>query len=184
VLAGYLFEIKLDQNVDQNAFGTAIEECYSKTFSNIYANILLEEVTFAGGSEHVPPAKTTIIRNQMNNAVDPLIHLDVEASNNYYFSGLSFTGSARSEEKSNPQAISLCLMKKNSGGIWEINNEEKLPNIQHGQEDDSIVFHAAKADTINVTSLLASTIKIDEGDGGQRPVPKIVFDGTRLKLTI
>lgn len=143
VLAGYLFNIKLDYGyTTPDAFGALLESGnYLGTSDSIYATIKLAKVKFFSGTTTVPEAATEILRDQVLNdepatCLDFLVNgADKERADSYYFSGLSFS----SEDLNNPETgiISLQILAKDSTG-WHIHNPSKLPNIDHGDTIDSI----------------------------------------------
>lgn len=157
--------------------------------SKIYANIRLEEVPLYEGT--FKDYSTWVLRNQSNTAeaapqLDLVATLNNEGAiadrstpDNFYFSGLSFSidpiteegGKTRSEKylKSasgrNQKVISLCLFKKNSAGEWIINPQAGLPNIEHGNTEDSV-----KINDLQATSITTGGVQLVGTNDSNRPV--------------
>jgi hypothetical protein len=176
-IAGYLFELPLDSNYSTvELFGEKLADLLGiGNTEEIYANILLEEITFVHGNNIMPEARTTILRNQRESKQESLgeasLHLDQLLSNGkYYFTGLSFTNSKRIAAGPSQKPESICLLKK-VNEKWSINEAEKLPEISHGDEPDSVVLKKVFANSV-----------VLEGDS---KVPKITLDNNnRLKITL
>lgn len=138
--------------------------------SSIYANILIENVHLFSGfqeyftsilrdqsesNENIPetsldlPNSITVNSGNLDN---------LKNFNNYYFSGLSFSISPLSgrattrsrlerlivrdsgtDKTVQQELISLCILKK-SGSNWVIHEPARLPKIEHGETEDSIVI--------------------------------------------
>ena len=158
-LAGYLFDILLpaEANYTINTFAGAIAEKVNTT-NYIYANILIEDVylyTSKVGENDTGSYDyfTSVLRNQSVSEY-PELSLDLEATtgsrqrDNFYFSGLSFsnlplTGKAQtrsSTEEGLQTEVSLCVFEKDTTtGEWKIHEPARLPNIEHGATENSIV---------------------------------------------
>ncbi len=158
--------------------------------SKIYANIRLEEVPLYEGT--FKDYSTWVLRNQ-SNTTEAAPQLDLVATlnnegvaadrskpGNYYFSGLSFsidpitedTNSTRSEKylKSasgrNQKVISLCLFKKDAATEkWIINPQAGLPNIEHGNTEDSV-----KINNLQATTITAGGVQLVGTNEANRPV--------------
>ena len=159
-IGGYLFEVQLDSTL------AVFAESVTST-DTLYANIKLEEVMlFAGTLDGtIPPAKTKILRDQTV-AQTPETCLDVPYSNNsgtgYYFSGLSFSSEKNIPEEASAlqQVISLQIADKINGS-WQLHEASKLPNIAHGDRENSIKVGIVEADEINCSgTITAQYIKI------------------------
>jgi hypothetical protein len=147
VLDGYLFDIKLDSNHNsENKFGSAIigsiNNYYTKQNINssasdankIYANIRIQEVPLYDG---FTTYYTEVLRNQ-SSTTNPSTTLDllvndnvtnISDSNNYYFSGLSFSTEPLSlpDLSSRQRVVSLCILeKKEVEGKWQLYNPSLL----------------------------------------------------------
>lgn len=155
-----------------DAFGAAITSAVEDTSANyIYANILLEDVhLFSGFQEYY----TSILRNQsaeLEQSLDLLNSAAVSEGSfgatqnfeNYYFSGLSFSTTPLSGKNitrsSTPREVgpssnitkqlivSLCILEKD-GSIWKIHEPARLPLVEHGSTENSIVLRDTEADSI------------------------------------
>lgn len=175
VLEGYLFKITLDFKYStEAAFGAALEELLStadsSTIDSIYANIKLDKVKFFEGSKTVPAADTEVLRDQTQTDIpatclDFLIEgEDKSKSENYYFSGLSFSASPVDDMHS----IKL-LTKVDS--VWCIHEPARLPKIDHGDIADSVSVGIIQAKSANVTGnietmgmLSAAAVKLKDAN--------------------
>lgn len=157
--------------------------------NKIYANIRLEEVPLYEGT--FKDYNTWVLRNQSGTSeAAPQLDLVATLNNegvtadrskpdNFYFSGLSFSidpiteeiNKTRSEKylKSasgrNQKVISLWLFKKNAEGIWIINPQAKLPNIEHGNTEDSV-----KINDLQVTSVTAGGVQLVGTNSANKPI--------------
>lgn len=156
-------------------------EAKKDSATNIYANILLEEVPLYVGAL---PYFTTVLRNQVGDFSEiDLDRLNSEAANtssvedkinpnNFYFSGLSFsteplTGTVdemivpnivdRNGQTIKQTIISLCLFKKDAG-VWKVSEAARLPDIKHGDAENSIVVGDVTANDITANDLSANNI--------------------------
>ena len=187
VIAGYLFSVTLDTGyLTVNDFCTvAAGSAYTNADNAIFANIKLREVPFFSGSATIPKAFTEILRDQVyavNEA--PAAYLDFSVpgatntnADNYYFAGLSLSNEAKDNlttyavEGSDDlfiteKTISLRLFAKKDG-IWELHNPSKLPDIRHGDYDNSTVVPG----DLTVTGILnASSLVAESVTQGGRPV--------------
>lgn len=160
-ICGYLFTIDTSDINSVNDFGNILSETFNtseQAVTEIYANAKLADIQFFEGNpaQSFPAAATTVLRDQAFNGdpetcLDLLIASNYDRNNleNYYFSGLSFS---TAPEKN---TTSLCIMKKTENG-WILCNESRLPKIEHGSEDDSIVVGNIKV-TGNITAAGAIT---------------------------
>lgn len=147
VLAGYLFEIKLDENTDTpSKFGNKIAEVAKLTESDnvIYAKIVLADVTFLAKTDQVPEATTKVLRNQtdtkeVSSSLDTLLDANCKAEepDNYYFTGLSLT-TKKTTDATGSHIICLELLEKPSGKDWQIHEPSRLPAITHGITENSV----------------------------------------------
>lgn len=160
-----------------------------KRANKIYANIRLEEVPLYEGT--FKDYNTWVLRNQSDTAeAAPQLDLVATLNNdgavadrstpeNFYFSGLSFSIDPITEESTktrsekylksasgrNQKVISLCLFKKNATGEWVINPQAGLPNIEHGNTEDSV-----KINDLQVTSITAGGVQLVGTNDANRPV--------------
>ena len=159
-IAGYTFKIthnysSIDAlcNVLTGQVETGDDDTIQELFANIrlvniklykdnnsldYNTYILDSISDSFSSGDVG----TVHYNHDNKVLDrPIIINDEEAlklSDNYYFSGLSFSSEPLGEEKDN--VYSLQIAKKDAENNWTICEESKLPKIQHGETADSIVI--------------------------------------------
>ena len=143
VIAGYLFEIKLDESTNTpGKFGTKVAEAADLDLDSdnvIYAQIALTNVIFLAQNEYIPDASTPVLRNQTNtqavsSSLDILLDINSKAddTNNYYFTGLSFT----TNPESGDDFIYLKLLKYDN--TWQIYEPSRLPAITHGDTENSV----------------------------------------------
>lgn len=193
VLGGYLFKLDLcnisDFSKDKIVyFGNVIYELLAEVLeknnkderiswgadSKLYANIRLEKVPLTQGNLMY---YTKVLRNQSDSefAEPYLDELDSDStspgystnSENYYFSGLSFSATpitqisgtrsinTRVKEFQGSTVeqfeISLCILNTyldHGQYYWQINQEALLPNIEHGELKDSVKLNTLIADKI------------------------------------
>lgn len=180
-LAGYLFNIILPDETDgggnvvksyreENTFGTAIADLIAANTS-IYANILIEETQLFSGRPR--NYNTEILRNQSNDE-DPALdflksassNLDPTDADNYYFSGLSFsadpltgntekTWSTLTLPESQQVVVSLHILEKLED-TWVIYEPARLPKIEHGDTEDSVVLGDTTAASLTTPTLAVS----------------------------
>ena len=190
-IAGYLFTIDLpDEIVSEATFGNAVLASLKvETATNIYANILLEDVQlFQGDPKNY---YTRVLRSQaagdaMTDSLDlPIASViasqslaDMQNKDNYYFSGLSFSAgpatgidATRTEklitvtENTKYQlVVSLCILDLVSDGDdtkWQIHQPAYLPFIEHGDIEDSVVV----GDTLVRKNLtVVKNVDVNTGD--------------------
>jgi hypothetical protein len=127
---------------------------------HIYANVVIEDVDLFIGFQNY---HTGILRNQSGISIDlPEGFLDLlvpladkTKSENYYFSGLSFSTEAFTTDPSHEEPVSfkrtigntevdvsqtlvsLCILEKVEG-VWKVYEPAKLPSIKHGNTKDSV----------------------------------------------
>ena len=186
VIGGYLFTIKLDSTYNTDGlFGAKIDSYFGNTATKIYANIMLNEVEFFEGTSTVKKAGTLILRDQklaMDKYGDPQSCIDLlidppeelakksdfnlaawkADSNNYYFSGLSFSTEELTSKDDRNKVISLRLLVKEAG-VWQIYNPSRLPNIEHGETKDSIKIPGDLAVAGTLTANTVMSIKNVDG---------------------
>jgi hypothetical protein len=130
------------------------------TAEHIYANVVIEDVDLFIGFQNY---HTGILRNQSGISIDlPEGFLDLlvpladkTESENYYFSGLSFSTEAFTTDPSHEEPVSfkrtigntevdvsqtlvsLCILEKVEN-VWKVYEPAKLPNIKHGSAEDSV----------------------------------------------
>jgi hypothetical protein len=167
VLAGYIFNISLpkspdspDEYINENAFGGAIESALqsSDPVTSIYANIILQGTPLFSGefSDKKLEYDTVVLRNQSaSDFSDATLDLPISGTttdlDSYYFSGLSFSSvplTSKNDARSTlelPRAkqtvVSLHLLEKKEA-IWQICEPAKLPRIEHGETEDSVVVNS------------------------------------------
>ena len=227
-IAGYLFGISLatdyisEYGFCNHVFDTIInkikkldkdfdEESFTANHSRIYANIVIEDVQLFAGFQNY---YTGVLQSQSTENTSQVLDLlctdkNPEDINSYYFSGLSFSvapltgiNETRSELKLNSRQtiISLCVLQKDAG-VWCIHEAARLPEITHGDTENSVVLgdltassvttpKATIADEFNVTahgdieltanaaagstgSISAESIKAKKLMQGNKPVPVI-----------
>lgn len=186
-LAGYIFTVDLDDDYHTPAdLGNELIELLKSPTEKLYLNILLEEVPLFQGS---PKAYNTYVLGSFDNITDPSLDLPTGVNsgdqNNYYFSGLAFSASpltkdiynnyvkkedypdsiTRSDiqfsiENSRKRIVSLCLLEKVSNS-WKIHEPARLPKIEHGSTEDSIIMndvitHSIETPEITVTEKLVA----------------------------
>lgn len=183
-LGGYLFTIKLTSLINTpNKFGGNVVG----NGDSIYANICIEETPLFSAHKGMS-YDTSVLRNQSRTDY-PLTSLDLLVSNasgaiddpnNYYFSGLSFStaplsGSEGTRSVTNvydeidnatltQRIISLKILEK-VDGIWQIYQPALLPEIEHGDIENSVKVGTLFADKIiqngiDVPSL--EVVKVDD----------------------
>ena len=170
VIGGYLFEIKLDSTIGN--FATEVDS----TTDVIYANIKLEDIMLFAGTQDgkVPAARTTILRDQTL-VQTPETCLDIpystEDTTGFYFSGLSFSSAVNRPKATSgiQEVISLRILERtevNGRITWQLCEKSKLPNIDHGDVENSVKVGILEADAINVKGeLRAESVKIGaDGD--------------------
>lgn len=167
-LGGYLFTIKLESSINTpNEFGMKVAESVGD--SSIYANICIEETPLF--SAHFGKYYTSVLRNQSRTAeaqasLDLLVSSasgNIDNPDNYYFSGLSFSTAPLSgnegtrsitnvyDEIDNAtltqRVISLKILEK-VNGVWQIYQPALLPEIEHGDIENSVKVGTLFADKI------------------------------------
>lgn len=194
VLAGYLFNIRLSTDYNTcNEFGNAFMASAALSDINaIYANIRIEDTPLFSGDFSY---STGVLRNQ-SMTPKALTSLDLlksvppqateaekatwaEKSENYYFSGLSFSASPLSgkndtrstsaittNDGTKQLVVSLCILEKNASGDWHIHYPALLPKIEHGPAVDSV-----KIGTIYAESIEQSFYDAETGDPRSGAVP-------------
>jgi hypothetical protein len=207
-LGGYLFTVDITdkngvlslENIAENIIAalTAAGEA-ATTATKIYANVLLEEIPLYY-DEKLAKYTTWVLRD-MSSTADPSTSLDVATADAYYFSGLAFSTKPVAaiaddlaygvsykdriaDAKLSQQAISLCILEKNSDR-WQIYQPALLPKIVHDTGENSIktfgnltVNGNIKGNDMEVSKLSADeilqddhklvTLDITKGDNGYR----------------
>ena len=160
-IAGYTFKIthnysSIDAlcNVLTGQVETGDDDTIQELFANIrlvniklykdnnsldYNTYILDSISDSFSSGDVD----TVPYNHDNKVLDRPILINtneetLKSPDNYYFSGLSFSGSPLAEDKG--LVYSLQIAKKDAENNWTICEESKLPKIQHGETEDSIVI--------------------------------------------
>jgi hypothetical protein len=187
-IAGYLFNISLPtEYVQEQSFGEEVlqaivtkykaldQEFDFKAFiaehSHIYANIVIQDTKLFSGFQNY---YTGVLQSQSPEAEMVVLDLLIEDSDpeqvdNYYFSGLSFSASpltdeegVRSEQisRDSRQAIfSLCILER-VDGTWKVPEASKLPKVEHGPTEDSVVVGDLYTGGLYITGD-ASTFSVD-----------------------
>lgn len=182
VIAGYFFNIKLDADYrSPNEFATKLLD-ENDSSEAIYANIRIEETPLFSSSDS---AYYTGILVSQTNSSDTLGSIDVlrsdtetfvneNLSENYYFSGLSFSTTPLSsnypvveciylDDRPHQQTMSLKLLEKKDG-VWQINQRALLPKVEHGEAEDSVKIDNLEVDNITVDTITAQKIVQDGKD--------------------
>lgn len=188
-IAGYSFFLslpvgnKINSTTDPEHFlgSTIVTELLDATelsdVASIYANILLMDTPLYNASY-----QSQVLASQDGEIGDAFLDKLVPSNNtttsinadeptNFYFSGLSFTGAAQTDEN----YFSLKLFEKKDD-TWKIYQPSLLPKITHGTEPDSVDIEVLNTDTINVSNSLSCkqvpvvSAKLDEetGDDGNK----------------
>ena len=175
-IAGYNFKINL---ATKNTFISS-PDMFGKnilgensTAEHIYANILLEEIPLF--NDNNLNYTTWILRDKSdtdkcgnaNAELDLLVkNKDPEDTNSYYFSGLAFsttpytnTEGTRSEyypeikNTNKKRIVSLCILD-HIDNAWTVHQPALLPNIEHGDTENSVKIPGDfEADIVNTTIL-------------------------------
>lgn len=138
----------------------------------IYANIRIEHIALTSSDSRVYYSE--VLRNQSDSRIvedhlDLLVSSEAEPTDasNYYFSGISFSLfpiTEKSEKENFPRSskesivdaikhteISLCILEYNtSTNQWEICQQALLPDIKHGELEDSVEFDTIIAQKIYI----------------------------------
>ena len=152
----------------------------------VYANILLEEINLYYADSDTN-AQTWILRDQTD-SVAPRTILDIldtveddpqSNTKEYYFTGITFSNQPLQRNSSakplNKQKIvSLCVLEKSSDGEWTLCQRSLLPNITHGDTDDSI-----QIDTI-YANVIKQTVSSDDGSVNYVSTPTLKLVGNQL----
>lgn len=170
----------------------------------IYANIIIEETPLFSSSSLGKNYNTWVLRNQSDTnlgstsldllntpAVNSGNSAEASKSDNYYFSGLSFslypitgiTTEARSvvsiaddnDDDSAPRQylVSLCILERTKNGDdyeYKVFEQAYLPKVEHGHLENSV-----KIDTLIVN-------KIEQSDGTPIPSLKVVEQNGAYQL--
>lgn len=185
VLAGYIFSIMLPDEVDdsgkliksyknEETFCEAIITSLNTLDSrSIYANILMQNTPLFSGEflDSSLEYETSVLRNQSGSDLADAsldLYIDDTASNDiskYYFSGLSFstypltcdesTHSTAIVQDAKQTIVSLHLLEKYEGS-WKIYEQARLPNIEHGDTEDSVVLGDTAATRVTTQELVVS----------------------------
>lgn len=188
VIGGYTFNIDLNDSYneentfcrgilkaigDNNSIDTSttnlVDNIAGTSNRAIYANIKLASVHLFESSDDALDSYTWILKNQSND--DNISYLDIatttspSTSNDYYFSGLSFSVVPIAttlestdrffNETSSQQDYSLKLFVYDENTEqWKINPTIFLPEIEHGETDKSV----------KVEELFVNSIKLGTGN--------------------
>lgn len=55
------------------------------------------------------------------------------------------------------QIVSLCILKKDKN-VWKVYEPARLPHIEHGEEEDSVVLNKVRLQTLDATTITSDTI--------------------------
>lgn len=166
---------------DQNKFNEANEA------KELYVNIKLADISFFSGSglSDIGTLATEILRDHSDLNSEPAACLDMliagsdkQKSDSYYFSGLSFSYLERGGTSDN-DILSYKILVKDSG-TWKINEQFRLPKIDHGETEDSIIIYgdldvgtSEKGADLDVHgTITGETIQINK-DGNMLSVPAV-----------
>lgn len=131
---------------------------FETAFNTIYYTEILRDQTPS------PRANTNIDCMRSPSSTDTDEERDIEDVNNYYFSGLSFSTiplASNSPEETRcikphitpegvkQRLVSLKILEK-IGDSWQLNQEALLPDIKHGDIEDSIKVGTIFADDIKI----------------------------------
>lgn len=179
VMAGYTFDIDVSAlGAGKTTPSEFAESLISKVGNTsrpeaIYANILIEETALFSDSGNNLNYSTNILRCQsgddsvqLSDGLDLLLENTYATDSvNYYFSGLSFSVEPESDDVENTRSIriikktddhnqqtwvSLRILEK-VNDTWQIHQPALLPNIEHGEEENSI-----KTGSITATNIAAA----------------------------
>jgi hypothetical protein len=169
--------------------------------TRIYANIVIEDVHLFSAPNI--ESYTGVLRKQdgisrlpTNEELDLLYvsTADNTSFDNYYFSGLSFSVAplvnntdTRKEEKilvkradfdtiANQHLVSLCILEK-VAGTWQVHEPARLPRIEHGVTEDSVVMGHTVTKNLAVTGNLAVDAGAGTGQGGNLSVAQDIKAG-------
>ena len=57
------------------------------------------------------------------------------------------------------QVVSLCVLEKDAiTGVWKAYEPARLPHIEHGKEEDSVVLNKVRLQTLDATAITSDTI--------------------------
>ena len=168
VLAGYLFDIQLDDNSKTPALlGAQMETLFNNNPQNIFAKIRIGDTPFFSGGAGVPEARTKVLAHltatgAIPNSLDTLLGgTDDQEIDNYYFTGLALTYMRK--ESASENIIYLPLIEK-VNGKWQVYEHSKLPNIDHGSIADSVKVGTLEANSVKIAGSTVASMKVVETD--------------------
>ena len=196
-LGGYLFNIMLEEghNTVKDFAEKLVKNLSASEPTEIYANILVSSTqlfsnTYVGKQlSYNTNVLSGMVASQDEAALDLLAEdaASNETIDKYYFSGLAFSvvpvaTLAKDEEydeeyfktsdecvKSGHKIISLRILEK-AGGEWKIHEPARLPKIEHGDTEDSVILGdttinsilTVKGDAVIENSLETKTLEVSE----------------------
>jgi hypothetical protein len=169
VLEGYLFKIKLDtaETDEQNQITEFGNQCCTKITSiedypadkaapgKIYANIRITETELFTGFNQTYTTGVLRDQRQSGTASTNLDFLssgtsDYDNVDNYYFSGLSFSAEPLPPEEGQiTRSLQILTLVNNT---WQICQSSLLPEIRHGETEDSVELGTVYADTVRLSN--------------------------------
>ena len=198
-LAGYLFNIQFDNNMAEGSdllqsFCGSVEGANST--GKIYANIVLAKTPLFTNESLTLNYDTFILRDQTasiqpRTCLDLLktpgkddegkdIILDTNDTDNYYFSGLSFsstpvtgvvnaTRSGQDYVKNDLQQrnISLCILERKNN-VWQPHYPAMLPVVEHGEDENTVKLQDVLVNRVRQGQEKASipSAKLEQQTGG------------------
>lgn len=186
VINGYYFDISLLEGYKTIAeFGTAIAGQINAT-TKIFANISLSETTLIQGNANTEEYSTDILCSIPAGYHGSTAYLDIYSGSgsqsdkgNYYFSGLAFSKESLEETSAVTKSYSLCILEK-VGGVWQLCNKSKLPNIRAGEEDGEVIMDTLVVDQVLINKTAKKpAISLDVKTVAGRP--RLYFTGATLE---
>jgi hypothetical protein len=208
-LAGYLFNIKLDSAYQSyEGFGNKVAKALASEINNIYINILIEETPLFSETERNLIYNTDILGSLRPS--NDLTALDLpisgkersQGSDDYYFSGLALSASPLTEacrrsydeekefktrddfpyivENTRKRVISLHLLEKVEDK-WKIHEPARLPKIEHGETEDSVVVENLSVKDALTIEDLAKVKKLEVQEDAT--IKKLVTDEVQVPYT-
>ena len=176
--------------------GSSGERLYTQTdlnnFNSIYANVLLQAVPLYEGQDDIMDASSVLLRNQdmsdISTALDSLKKNGTRTSyTDYFFSGLTLSvlpsakqDKLESDSRNAYESIStkspvpgtfmqefasLRLFVKN-GSTWEINQEALLPEVKHGDIENSIDLGHVRAESLTRNGIAVPSLEVLDKENG------------------
>lgn len=198
-IGGYLFKIKTHYTDNKyhsayDAFGSTLTNILENTSASIYANIRIDEVPLYSG---FTTYYTSVLRDQatvkkpatveqpsdsIDRKIDGIDEINTNPKDCFYFAGLSFSlspltgnfqgpageSSLTKADGSKQRTISLRILD-NIDGTWKIHQPALLPNIEHGDTENSIKVGTVYADNILCGETSVPTMTLEHvGDNTYR----------------